>query len=457
MKNRLYLKRIHIGFYILFSLLLSLVFVRYTMQIYIPGKLLLGIVAVIAMFGDKNEIMAMCMCCIPLHSSIDFYYSIVICMVFYVVKKHKSIRINCKILLLFSFFVIWELMHGLTYSIEWQQFISVLTPIIALTIILSSDVSDVDYAFVTRMFAVAALAVCFMLISKLIYLAGFDIDLALANLQRLGMDSSDVTGNALTSYGKVNPNTLGVICVLAITGLLQLRYMGERKIKDLIFVGALLIFCVLTCSRTCILCLALMLLLFLFGQKGDFYKKIRFLAISLLSLICIVAILQWIFPGRIDYLLNRFSAEDISNGRISLMQVYHNYIFSSFGVLSYGTGLQDFKYKVSSIADDVPHNSIQEIVVAWGIPGLIAIVTLLVMMILYSKKYTGKRSLISFIPLIIILVKSLAGQMISSGYTMLSLSYAYLSMCNYFSSRSAKNPTSSDNSALQTISKRKII
>ena len=56
-------------------------------------------------------------------------------------------------------------------------------------------------------------------------------------------------------------------------------------------------------------------------------------------------------------------------------------------------------------------------------------------MIAMSKKHCKHQSLINYIPLIIILVKGMAGQMLNSPYTMLAFSYAYLSMCADLSPR----------------------
>jgi hypothetical protein len=55
-------------------------------------------------------------------------------------------------------------------------------------------------------------------------------------------------------------------------------------------------------------------------------------------------------------------------------------------------------------------------------------------MYIVAARWNAKISLINWIPLIIILFKSLAGQLLTSGYSMLALALAYLSLCQDFTS-----------------------
>jgi hypothetical protein len=105
-------------------------------------------------------------------------------------------------------------------------------------------------------------------------------------------------------------------------------------------------------------------------------------------------------------------------------------------------GLSNLGEKLVNIyrsAVNVPHNSIQEIVAAWGLPGLGMMIALFFMIVKESKQYGGRKILLNFIPLVVILVKSMAGQMISSGYTMLALVLAYLSLCQNFDLKNDSN------------------
>ena len=59
-------QRSRVLFYGLLGVLLSLCFIRYSLQINIPVETMLAVAVLIAVMGDKDEIIAMCICCIPL-------------------------------------------------------------------------------------------------------------------------------------------------------------------------------------------------------------------------------------------------------------------------------------------------------------------------------------------------------------------------------------------------------
>ena len=127
--------------------------------------------------------------------------------------------------------------------------------------------------------------------------------------------------------------------------------------------------------------------------------------------------------------------EDITTGRLGLMEIYHKFIVSNPRVAFFGVGLHDFMDKVLvkyQVATHVPHNGIQELIVAWGIPGVFLFGLLWLAMILRARTYHRKLTMLNFVPFLIILVKVQAGQMLDSTYTMIAFSYAYLSLAYDF-------------------------
>ena len=419
----------HTGFYIFFSVLLLLIFIRYAFQIDIPRLMFLIIIVLIVLQGDKNEIIAMCMCCIPLHEAVDFFYSVTACAVILVFKSYKRFKVNITIFPLICL-IVWELIHCFNTKFSATGLLSIFIPIIMLTILMCIDVSNCDYAFITRMIATTTLITCMMLLGKVLYFSGFNVLAAFASLQRLGLES-ETTRNTLKISGAVNPNTLGIVCVLVSTGLLQIRSQGQAKKRDMIMLLLLIVFGTLTSSRTYLVCLAVMVMLLLIGQKGTINKKIRFFLMFVIILAFGILILNILFPELMQYYSARFKVKDITTGRAELMIEYHKFIVANAKNLFFGIGGQDFANRlinVYRVTWNIPHNGIQELVVAWGVIGLIIFTILVVLMILNSKKYNKDQILLNYIPLIIILVKIQAGQMIMSSYTMLAFSYAYLSL-----------------------------
>ena len=100
----------HTRFWMLLSLLLLLVAVRYSLQVDIPRAVYLVVIVLICLLGDQDEIIAMLMCCIPLHESVDFFYALVFCTAIYIFKSRISIRLDLSVILIFAM-IIWELLH----------------------------------------------------------------------------------------------------------------------------------------------------------------------------------------------------------------------------------------------------------------------------------------------------------------------------------------------------------
>lgn len=413
------------GFWLLLTLLLGLIAVRYALQINIPRFLFALIILGMALLGDKSEIIAICMCCIPLHESIDLFYSIVFAVGVYVMKYFRQMRVGVSFGLIMTM-IAWELLHCLNGVFSPVMFLTSVIPLIVLGVMMYSDLSDLDYPFVVRAFAVSALGVCVTLLVKVLYLSGFDLLGAIAGLQRLGLDtqSVDIEG------GQVNPNTLGIIGVLAVTGLMQVRHMNRGRKSDLVIACVLMVFGALTASRTYLACLALMAALMIFAQQGSLKRKFRFLGMIAMIVLAALVLLYLIFPELLLYYISRFFVRDITTGRMDLMAYYHEFIVESPRVMLFGIGLQDYDatlVQVYRIASVVPHNAIQEIVIAWGVPGLLLFAGLFVSMY-HSAGCSRRLRLMNAIPLLIILFKGLAGQMLTSSYTMLALSFVYLSL-----------------------------
>lgn len=418
-------------FYILLAMLLGLAFVRYALQIYYPRGILLLLAILIACVGDPDEIVAMCICCIPLQEMFHLFYVLLGCFILYALKYSHRIRINLIIMPVFLI-ILWELLHCLWNPFSPVTFVSRFLPYVLLTLLVCTVETEFDYDFITRALAISTAAMCICLLGKLLYVSGFDVKATFAGLQRLGMDSKEVESSLTVTGGEINPNTLGILCVLCISGLMQLRTAGRKQRGDLAIALILLVFGALTSSRTYLVCLAAMIILLLFSQKRSLSHKIKFLCGTAALILVALVVLNVFFSELMDYYIDRFQVLDITTGRFDLIKMYHEFIFSKPQYFLYGVGIHDFDKKMINqykVASYVPHNGIQELLLAWGVPGLLIFGVLLLLMIRRSKKIHKKQSLLNYIPLLIILLKSMVGQLVTSPYTMLALSYAYLSLC----------------------------
>lgn len=432
--------REHSRFYVLLTCLMMLLMIRYGLQIGIPRIVLTGTVALIALMSDRDEILAIAIACIPLHEAVDFFIALVACAGVFVLKHYRSFRINisvCLVLLL----IVWELLHCFTPAFSISTFLVSVVPLIFLAVILCANVADVDYGLVVRTLALVAAAMCIILLTNLIVQANFNVVVAIDGLRRLGLiDEADQSSTMLGTA--INPNALGIICVLSTTGLMQLRIIGQGRRTDSILLLILLVFGTLTSSRTFLACLLIMAVFLVLGQPGSIRRKLRLLCALMLFGFVALILLTWLFPDVLEYYIKRFQEQDITTGRDRLMVAYHEFIFRNPDVMVFGIGLHEYGYKLLTAyraAGNLPHNGIQEIIVAWGFPGLILFGTLLLMIMQQARKYNRRPILLNHIPLLIILAKSMAGQFLTSNYTILALSYAYLSLTQDFTGRNVQN------------------
>ena len=421
-------------FWCLFALSMVLVATRYALQVDIPRVIFLAIIAFVALWGDRDEIIAMCMALIPMHESVDFFYAMTICFAVYVIKYHKQFRFGFNVVLV-ALIAVWELLHCFSTSFSVIFFLTCIIPLIIIAILIASDLKNLDYPFIVRALAWAVLGASIMMLVRVFYFANFNVALALAGLQRMGLDNqSNVEGVEIVG-GQIHPNSLGVITVLATTGLMQLRHLKVLKKGDMVLMATILVFAALSASRTYLACLALMAMLLILSEKGSLIKKFRLFVVLLLIVFVAAIVFTVLFPNTLTYYASRFLESDITTGRDDLFSRYNEFIANNPKVSFFGVGLQDFGDKLVQsyrVASNVPHNFLQEIIVAWGIPGMLLFVAQLISMGFVSSRKNVNQSLINWIPLIIILFKGLAGQIITSPYTMLALSFAYLSLCQNF-------------------------
>ena len=423
-------------FWSLLGTLLLMIMVRYAFQTDVPRVLFLAIISLVAFCGDRSQIVALCMCFIPMHESIDFYYALVICIAVYMFKYLKSVRFGYNLLIVLAI-AVWELLHCFSTSFDIVKFLVYIVPFIVLAVLIASDVKELDYPFIVRAFAYSTLGITLILFIRVLFFADFNFALALSQLQRMGSDLHSGIEEVAVSGGQINPNSLGIIAVLASTGLMQLRSVNKSKKSDMIVMCATLALAALGTSRTYLACLVLMVILLVFSEKGTIVNKLRLILVLFLVIAVAVVAMAILFPETFAFYITRFLTEDITTGRDDLFKNYHYFIENNPKVMFFGVGLQDFGDRLINyyrVANNGPHNFVQEIVVAWGIPGLLLLAIQFFSMYWSSRKANAKITLLNWIPLIIIIFKSLAGQLLTSSYTMLALAFAYLSLCQGFNS-----------------------
>lgn len=413
----------------LFALLMLLVSVRYVFQIDFPAVVLLGLMVFMICIGDRSEVLAVCAACIPLTSALTHDYVLLAAIIALLLKDQGNIRIDLTILPVLML-IVWELLHSLVGEFSAPQLVVMFAPLLLCTVLLWMDLRDIDYSFIVRVLAVSTCVMCLTLMGMLLMRSGFSLSRMFANMHRLGLQTEGRETVSLT----MNPNSLAIICILAVSGLMQLALTGERKRTDLLMMITMLVCGALTLSRTYLVLLVIMVILFGFFQKRGLTQMIRFFVMLLLTVLLAALVLNAMFPTILEQYLGRFQVSDISGGRSSLFASYHEYILSDPKVMFWGIGLADYteRIMIATHLPNIPHNGIQEVITAWGIPGLIILVVFFLSLPLQAKKKAGKIYFVQYIPLILLIAKAQAGQLLKSDYTMLAFTFAYLSLSRDF-------------------------
>lgn len=410
-----------IAFYALFV-------IRAIFRVDFPASIYLIWISLMALSFDDNEIVALVISFIPLHSGFQYKYAIFICIIVLLLKYSARFKIN-SIAVIVALVFVWELLH---FDIGAPSLVELFRGFAELFFIaIIACLPKKKNIRVCQLFRVLAWssAIAFVILLVLtVREHGSNIFDFMKGGFRLGALNVEEGAIALN----YNPNGVGYICNLSIVGILISAYYRETNFADwllflfLIFVG------LLTVSRTFILCLAVCLLLYVLLQKKSLRKKV----LTFIAILVFAFAVFWVVDSYLVQILNnfgdRFDAEDVTNGRSFLFDFYNDFAFSSINNIVFGIGIQDIPgkvFEVSGVNVEVPHNGYQQLIVAWGVIGFISIICLIISLLYHAKKKCKKVSLLCYLHLFLLAVDALAGQFITSPSSILTLLLIYETVC----------------------------
>lgn len=413
-------------FYAGTALLFLLIFIRNVIEINFPVILLLALYSAIVLFSGKDEIVALAVSCIPLSVAFQYKYALLITILLYLLKFYKEIRIK-RILIPLLLMFAWELAHGLLYELSANELLRGFAELIFCCFIIFTSDRKINYQFIYRFFAVSCVFICTVLFVSLLKQNNYDIMGVFTGTYRFG-----VRDEKAESFGvNFNPNGLGFICNFAMALLFQLIFSKQHKKIDFVLIAFLFFYGVLTMSRSYIVCFGTLVLLLLFTGKISVRAKIKRAVLVMVGLLALVAIIYLIVPSIVGKFISRFFEADISNGRIDIIKFYNEHLLSKDSHLWFGIGLQEPLSKIQLLYPEttinVAHNGIQELLVVWGVPGLLLFSWFTIELISSGRK-GAKKTLLNYVPIILIFVKIQFGQLITVGDVLLALSLSYLSI-----------------------------
>ena len=433
-------KHSRLPFYLGMALMIFAIFARNILDLPIPVIAILAIGALVAVISDRDEIIALAIACIPMSAAFQYKYLLFICIIVYVVKFGKDIKITSAVLPL-AFMVVWEFIHGLFYPFSIYESLRGFSELIFCTFLMMVVPKKVDYKMISRLLAIASICMMSIVILNLLEKANYNFEEVFVGSYRFGVGNTDAE-NFGVNY---NANALGMIANLSIAGLLQLIAAKKHNLFDYFMIVVLVMFGVMTMSRAFLICFALIIAMFAVSGVPTLKGKVKRIFLIILMIVLLVMLVVNLMPTVYETFVARFEVEDISNGRNDLFMLYLDHITANFKNLMFGIGRQGYGDIIENMYPDVAlgtgtyacHNGTQELLVCWGIPGLVLFVWFIVEMI--RKKPIGlKRSLVNYIPLILLLVYVQSGQLITGGASLLALTFAYVSLCYDFSFKETK-------------------
>ena len=214
-------------FYVLMSVFWLTLILRNYFNIGIPVAVFLVYALAISVLGDRNEMIALAVCCIPLSTSMQYKYIILIIIGVYVLKHFNDLS-HIQAWALFGVFImVWELLHFNTLNFSLVEYLRSFAELLFCMLIFSDPYRDYDYSLIRTMLALSAVVVVGIVFLNILK-EGITLDEAFSGAYRFGK----YDGASETFAGQFNPNGLGFICNLSIVGLLQEICCKKRPVLN---------------------------------------------------------------------------------------------------------------------------------------------------------------------------------------------------------------------------------
>lgn len=423
----------HSIYLFMLSFLLVMVAVKGLAGISVPAIVFLAITSLMMLIGDRTEIITTIIVCIPLSVAFQYKYAIMVGIIVYAFKYSSDIKFS-KCIFPLLVMMCWELLHGLFGEFSLNEYLRDFSELILLTFLMCISFKNIDYNFICRALAFSTLCMGLIVICSIIKDQGSLEAAFVDSTYRLG-SSADNSEQFGLNY---NANALGTMCNMSVLVLLQLKLLEQGKKLDYLMIVGLLVVGIMTLSRAFLVGAVLVFLFFVISSRNKNGKSIKNLFVAVIIILLVFYVIINFAPFIYERFVERFEVDDITNGRSDLITFYNQHIYSNLRYSMFGLGLQNLWDKILQIypyAEDVSHNSLQEMLVVWGIPGIIMFVSMIISMIKTSSKYVIKHTMANYSALLFFIIITMSGQLITSGRGLLYFSMIYLSLCIDFKDR----------------------
>lgn len=415
--NRLTVK--NVTFYSGLALFSVFLIMRDTFNINMPRAAFIALAVLVFIICDTSSIYCLIAFIAPMANGVSYTYILAIALIFILIKKGRP-QLNVTAVCLICFILLMELLSSFRGEFSILEFLRFVGVFVTIFFFMTDTDNKYNKTGIINCFLAGYIVAMIDLISQ------FMAEYSLRELLTLGVRFGNVretlgndTDEMLLSY---NPNGLGLLCLVTFFIALLMFRKKKNYLYILIALPAALLG-ITTQSITFIVVFAVSAVAYIvlsLRSKKDVVRTVLGFAIGagVLLLIAFVFI-----PSSIQSFIERFKASDISNGRIEIMTYYFGQMFSHIDRLLIGVGMQDYqgKYDYEMSA----HNATQEVMIMWGVFGLIAVVLLFMFIINNARRQNKNIKLIQYIPFFAILLAMQAGQGFTDYVAVIWLMVAY--------------------------------
>ena len=351
-------------------------------------------------FGDDNYRVGFCLMLVPnirvFDAELSQTYFVNILMAYPVIMKIiDAKRINITALIHTLMLTAWEMGHILTFG-YFEYTISNIACIILLyyvECVLTEKNTYIDFANAARKFAFGSL------LSTILFIANY----------ARSLNIFDYLKNARLSGYAGDPNYYSLYICLSIAMLLIVE--DKHKIRDYVYVFALIFIVLYTTSKMAVLTLILILLYFfgrllfnLLSKKSKFIRRIAIISVG------VGMFFSNTLVGLIDKAVARFNetgldtsdVSSITSNRNIIQGYYFDELVTNPMVLAFGYGLQYNETEEYVGFKLIAHNTYMDIVMSWGVVGVLMMVVIIWQIILPMNRIRNEKLTFNhFVPMII--------------------------------------------------------
>lgn len=227
----------------------------------------------------------------------------------------------------------------------------------------------------------------------------FSISDLMTGMVRMGMEGIKDNEDEIIAFA-ANPNALAFFMIVAISlmAVMLINKKGNKPIQ-IIVISVCTFAGFITVSRTFFICLVIVLIAVVMAIRKKFSALTSSVIITLLICISIIVLVQ--MDDLFAAFSERFSDDKTGSGRTNIIAYYHHWLIENPINYLFGTGCLFYLKYVGY--DEAPHNGVQQIIVCYGLMGLIYFLILISCVIKKSKKYIKKNNL-QWVPFIIVIL-----------------------------------------------------